>query len=115
MGPRTAADGGEKPRPLKNPIPGPCSPARGESPYRPSYLVPLFIVRTVRDYSHAQSLLNVATVNPGNMSTGTLSCGQSELKVLQFCFWKLVTKTSIALKIAFENFVEPSKNLVMKF
>ena len=59
-------------------IRSPDRPARSESPYRLSYLVPLFIVRTVRKYLHAQSLLNVATVNPDNMSTGNLSCGKSE-------------------------------------
>jgi len=92
----------------------PDRPARSESPCRLSYPVPLFIVRTVRN-SHAQSLLNVATVNPDNMSTGNLSCSKSEWKVLQLCFRKLPVKTSIALQIAFENFVEPSQNLPLKF
>ena len=55
----------------------PDRPARSESPYRLSCPVALFIVRTARNYSHAQSLLNIATVNPDNMTTRNLQCGKS--------------------------------------
>jgi hypothetical protein len=48
------------------------------------------------------------------MSTGNLSCGKSDWKVLQFCFWKLRVETTTASQIAFENFVEPSQNLPLK-